>query len=79
MSYQEFMQHISLVRLGLAMGFRFTTPPPKADVGLALDFNALNQLTLLMQPAHVQLAGGKKLSPHERDAFRADYLRKKLV
>ncbi|MCX5786670.1 MAG: hypothetical protein NTX59_13395 [Elusimicrobia bacterium] len=112
MSYQEFMRHVSLVRLGLAMGCRFTPPfwdkkrPVSGETaaiddglgtksaGLGLDFNTLNQLTLLMQPAHVQLASGKsrtfsamgsakvrggQLSPSERDALRADYLRKKLA
>ncbi|HAH31002.1 MAG TPA: ATP--guanido phosphotransferase [Elusimicrobia bacterium] len=80
MSYQEFMRHISLVRLGLAIG-----------CGFGLDFSALNQLILLMQPAHLQLAGGdprasfkkakvrgKQLFPPELDAFRSDCLRKKL-
>ena len=111
MSYQEFMRHVSLVRLGLAMGCKFTPTfwekkrpvcgeTAAIDDGLetkragpGLDLNALNQLTLLMQPAHVQLASekprtfsamgsakvrGGQLSPYERDAFRASYLRKQL-
>ncbi len=67
LSYGEFMQNISLARMGAAMGW---------DMGL--DFSTFNQVTLLMQPAHIQAAAGRELSPAERDAFRADYLRKKL-
>lgn len=68
LSYEEFMQNISLVRLGAAMGW---------DMGL--DFSAFNQITLLMQPGHLQAAAGKELGPEARDAFRAGYLRRKLA
>jgi len=67
LSYEEFMQNISLARMGAAMGW---------DMGV--DFSTFNQVTLLMQPAHIQAAAGRELSPAERDAFRAEYLRKKL-
>ncbi len=67
LSYEEFMQNISLARMGAAMGWN-----------MGLDFSTFNQVTLLMQPAHIQAAAGRELSPAERDAFRADYLRKKL-
>lgn len=66
-SYSEFMQHLSLARMGAAMGW---------DMGV--DFNTFNQLTLLMQPAHIQAAAGRALKPYERDAWRADCLRKRL-
>lgn len=68
LSYEEFMQNISLARMGAALGW---------DVGV--DFSTFNQITLLMQPAHIQAAAGRPLAPEERDAFRADYLRKKLA
>lgn len=67
LSYEEFMQNISLARMGAAMGW---------DMGM--DFSAFNQVTLLMQPAHLQAAAGRELNPAERDAFRAEFLRKKL-
>ena len=67
LSYEEFMQNISLVRMGVAMGYSIKT-----------DFSTLNQFTLLMQPAHLQVMAGRVLEPAERDAVRADYIRKNL-
>ncbi len=67
LSYEEFMQNVSLARMGAAMGW---------DTGV--DFTTFNQVTLLMQPAHIQAAAGRELNADERDAFRAEYLRKKL-
>jgi protein arginine kinase len=66
-SYGEFMQNISLVRMGVAMGYPIQT-----------DFSTLNQLTLLMQPAHLEAIAGRALEPAERDAARAGYIRKNL-
>ncbi|OIO00462.1 MAG: ATP--guanido phosphotransferase [Elusimicrobia bacterium CG_4_10_14_0_2_um_filter_56_8] len=68
LSYEEFMHNISLARMGAAMGW---------DIGM--DFSTFNQVTLLMQPAHIQAAAGRELSPAERDAYRADCLRKRLA
>ncbi|MDA8242675.1 MAG: protein arginine kinase [Elusimicrobia bacterium] len=68
LSYEEFMQNISLVRMGAAMGF-----------STGLDFSTFNQLTLLMQPAHIRAAAGKDLGPAERDACRAELLRGRLA
>jgi protein arginine kinase len=67
-SYGEFMQNVSLVRMGAAMA-----------LPVGADFGTLNQLALLMQPAHIQAAAGRALSPAERDAFRADCLRQSLA
>ena len=67
LSYEEFMQNISLIRMGAAMGYPIRT-----------DFSALNQFTLLMQPAHLQARAGRALEPAERDAARADYIRENL-
>lgn len=66
-SYSEFMQNMSLARMGAAMGWE-----------MGLDFSTFNQLTLLMQPAHIQCAAGRALTPEGRDAWRADSLRKRL-
>lgn len=68
LSYEEFMQNMSLVRMGAAMGWN-----------MGADFSTFNQVTLLMQPAHIEAAAGRALGPAERDAFRAEYLRKKLA
>ena len=66
-SYSEFMQNMSLARMGAALGWN-----------MGLDLSTFNQLTLLMQPAHIQAAAGRALTPAERDACRADSLRRKL-
>ena len=68
LSYEEFMQNISLARMGAAMGWN-----------MGMDFSTFNQTTLLMQPAHIQAAAGRALTPPERDAFRAEYTRKKFA
>lgn len=67
LSYSEFMQNLSLVRMGVSMG-----------MAISLDYATLNQLTLQMQPAHLQAAAGRALSDAERDAERAARLRKRL-
>ncbi len=64
LSYEEFMQNVSLARMGAAMGWNTGT-----------DLSAFNQVTLQMQPAHIQAAAGKPLGPEERDAFRAERVR----
>ena len=66
-SYGEFMQNLSLVRMGAAMGYSIRT-----------DFGTLNQFALLMQPAHLEAMAGRPLGPDERDAERAAYIRKNL-
>jgi protein arginine kinase len=58
---------LSLVRMGAAMGLRVPS-----------DFGALNQLTLLMQPAHLSAMAGRALEAWERDAERAAYVRRHL-
>ncbi len=66
-SYDEAMQHLSHVRLGVEMGLDVPTRMP-----------VLNQLMLLTQPAHLQLLKGGSLKTEERDRFRAAMLREKL-
>jgi protein arginine kinase len=68
LSYEEFMQNVSLARMGAAMGWN-----------MGADFSTFNQLTLLLQPAHIEAAAGRALGPAERDAFRAESARKKLA
>lgn len=63
----EAVQLLSLVRLGVDLGF--VAP---------LKHNELNSLFLLMQPAHLQKLSGRALGSSERDIRRADLIRERL-
>ena len=65
---KEALNHLSLLRLGGILGFF------PAETVILCD-------TLLMdiQPAHLQLHSGRKLSPEERDAIRAEIVRSRLL
>lgn len=63
----EAVQLLSLVRLGVDMGFV-----------AHLKYPELNSLFLLMQPAHLQKLYGRALGSSERDIRRADLIREKL-
>jgi len=64
---KEALNHLSLLRLGGNLGFF------PADTVVCCD-------TLLMdiQPAHLQLHSGRKLTPEERDSIRAEIVRSRL-
>jgi len=64
---KEALNHLSLLRLGGNLGYF------PADTVVCCD-------TLLMdiQPAHLQLHSGRKLSPEERDSLRAEIVRSRL-
>ncbi|MFH0753340.1 MAG: protein arginine kinase [Candidatus Omnitrophota bacterium] len=66
-SSQETIELLSMVRLGL-------------DVGIITDIDpkALNELFIMIQPAHLQKIDGKKLSTAERDTRRAQLIREKF-
>ncbi len=66
-SSQETIELLSMVRLGV-------------DVGIIqeLDHKTLNELFIMIQPAHLQKIEGKKLNTFERDTKRADVIRGKL-
>lgn len=66
-SSQETVELLSMVRLGV-------------DVGIIKDVNrkVINELFIMIQPAHLQKIEGKKLSASERDAKRASLIRQKL-
>lgn len=51
------------------------------DLGLVKDISVgdINEIMLLTQPAHIQKLSGKKISPHDRDMKRADFIRDKLA
>jgi protein arginine kinase len=64
---KEALNHLSLLRLGGMLGF--FTP---ATVMLC------DTLLMDIQPAHLQLHSGQKLSPEERDSIRAEIVRSRL-
>ncbi|MBI5597900.1 MAG: ATP--guanido phosphotransferase [Elusimicrobia bacterium] len=67
MTYEEAMQHLSAMRLGLSLGWE-----------LPADLTTVNELTVLSQPGHVQMLAGKELDAGDRDFLRATLLRGKL-
>ena len=66
-SSQEAMVLLSHLRLGVNMG--------RID-DISLD--AVNDLFLKIQPAHLQVCAGKILNPDQRDTFRAQIIRNNL-
>lgn len=66
-SSEEAMQHLSQVRLGIAVELLH-------DVSL----KKVNELFMLIQPAHLQKLHHASLDKPERDNLRADYLREQL-
>lgn len=66
-SSQETVELLSMVRLGI-------------DLDIVKDVNrpAINELFIMIQPAHLQKLEGKKLSSAERDTKRASLIRQKI-
>ncbi len=64
---KEALNHLSLLRLGGTLGF-FSPATVMLCDSLLMD----------IQPAHLQLHSGRKLSPEERDAIRAEIVRSRL-
>lgn len=64
---KEALNHLSLLRLGGTLGFF----PPETVM-------LCDTLLMDIQPAHLQLHSGRKLSPEERDAIRAEIVRSRL-
>ena len=67
-SSQETVELLSMVRLGMDLG-----------VLKEVDRRTINELFIMIQPAHLQKIEGKKLTTVERDARRATLIRKKLT
>lgn len=67
MSSQEAVELLSMIRLG-------------AELNILKKLNAqvLNELMIMIQPAHLQKIEGGRLSPAARDIKRANLIRKKL-
>ena len=66
-SSEETMYLLSLVRLGINLG-------RVGDVNI----QTLNELFLLIQPAHLQKLHGRQMSPRERSEIRASLIRGRL-
>lgn len=64
---KEALNLLSLLRLGVELKFF-----PDEAVG------ACDSLLMEIQPAHLQLHAGKKLTPEQRDAIRAEIIRTRL-
>lgn len=63
MSFQEFMEALSVVKVGIAAG-EFDLP-----------MNTVNELIFAMQPATLNTEAGRPLDRQERDALRAEKVR----
>jgi protein arginine kinase len=66
-SSQETVELLSMVRLGIDL-----------DILKDVDRNAINELFIMIQPAHLQKINGKKLSASDRDTKRANLIREKI-
>ena len=66
-SSEETMDLLSAVRLGVNVGLL-------EDV----DISTVNELFILTQPAHLQRMEKRDLDPGERDATRAEFIRRHL-
>jgi len=66
-SSQETVELLSMVRLGIDLG-----------IVKNIDRRVLNELLIMIQPAHLQKIEGKKLSASARDTKRASLIREKL-
>lgn len=64
---RETIKLLSAVRLGVDLG-----------IISGIDTSSLNEILLLMHPAHLQKINSKQLSSHERDIKRADMIRGKI-
>jgi protein arginine kinase len=68
LSSEEAMNLLSAVRLGVAMGILDMLP-----------LRLVNEIMLLIQPAHLQKLLKEQLSPSERDSKRAELVRHKFA
>lgn len=66
-SSQETVELLSMVRLGIDL-----------DIVKNIDRKTMNELFIMIQPAHLQKMEGKKLSTAARDSKRASLIREKL-
>jgi len=69
-SFGEAMDLLSHLKLGLSLG--------KSGNGLKINSQLLNELMLLIQPAHLQEMEGRELLAPERDRLRAKFIRERI-
>ena len=67
-SYAEFLQYASDVKLGVALGFLETAA-----------FSALDDFIAAMRPANIGLYSDESLTPSERDVYRARRCRAEMA
>jgi len=65
---EEAIQHISKLKLGLSLKMK-----------LAVKLDSIDQLIFTIQPAHLQEIVGRELTAEQRDATRAELIRKSLI
>jgi protein arginine kinase len=68
LTFDELMNYLSGVRLGMSL-----------NLLPGLRVYTLNKLMIFTQPAHLDQAAGRDLSPEERDAHRATFVRSVLA
>ena len=68
LAFEELMNYLSGVRLGMSL-----------NLLPGLRVYTLNKLMIFTQPAHLDQAAGRDLSPEERDAHRASFVRRVLA
>jgi protein arginine kinase len=68
LTFDEMMSYLSSVRLGISLKL---LPGPRVYT--------LNKMMIFTQPAHLDQAAGRDLSPEESDAHRASYVRRILA
>jgi protein arginine kinase len=68
LTFEELMNYLSGVRLGMSL-----------NLLRGLRVYTLNKLMIFTQPAHLDQAAGRDLSPEERDAHRATFVRRVLA
>ncbi len=67
LSFEEACQHLSALRLGLALGWKVP-----GDIATA------SELMILAQPAHLQMLAQEELAANERDLRRSSLIRERL-
>ncbi len=67
LSFEEACHHLSALRVGLTLGWKVPG-----------DLQAVSELMMLVQPAHLEMLTQKELPPQELAAVRASLVRKRL-
>ncbi len=65
---REVLENLSDIRLGISLG-----------LVEHVDFRTCNEILFYAQPAHLQRMAGQPMEASDRDAFRADYVRRNLT